>query len=50
MVLYNNGGDVATYRFPLLPWLPHDFISTDAVGAKTDQTYPKLIELITTYP
>ncbi len=45
-----NGGDVATYRFPLLPWLPHDFISTDAVGAKTDQTYPKLIELITTYP
>lgn len=45
-----NGGNVATYRFPLLPWLPHDFISTDAVGAKTDQTYPKLIELLTTYP
>lgn len=45
-----NGGEVATYRFPPLPWLPHDFISTDAVGAKTDQTYPKLIELLTTYP
>ncbi|MFO7634318.1 MAG: alpha/beta fold hydrolase [Caldilinea sp.] len=45
-----NGGDTATYRFPLLPWLPHDFISTDAVGARTDLTYPKLIELITTYP
>jgi dienelactone hydrolase len=45
-----NGDDVATYRFPLIPWLPHDFISTDAVGANTDETYPKLIELITTYP
>jgi len=45
-----QGGAVATYRFPLLPWLPHDFISTDAVGANTDLTYPKLIELITTYP
>ncbi len=45
-----NGGAVATYRFPLLPWLPHDFISTDAVGANTDYTYPRLIELITTYP
>lgn len=45
-----NGGAVATYRFPLLPWLPHDFISTDAVGANTDQTYPRLLELITTYP
>lgn len=45
-----QGGNVSTYRFPLLPWLPHDFISTDAVGASTDSTYPKLIELITTHP
>ena len=45
-----SGGDVASYRFALLPWLPHDFISTDAVGAKTDVTYPKLMELLTTYP
>ncbi len=45
-----NGGVTATYRFPLLPWLPHDFISTDAVGANTDLTYPKLIEVITAYP
>jgi len=45
-----NGGDLATYRFPLLPWLPHDFISTDAVGANPEYTYPKLLELITTYP
>jgi len=46
----DHGGDVATYRFPLIPWLPHDIISTDAVGAATDITYPKLLELITTYP
>ncbi len=45
-----NGGDVATYRFSLLPWLPHDFISPDAVGANTAHTYPKLLELLTTYP
>lgn len=45
-----QGGTVATYRFALLPWLPHDFISTDAVGANTNLTYPRLIELITTYP
>lgn len=44
-----NSGDVTAYRFPLLPWLPHDFISTDAVGASTDHTYPKLFELITAY-
>lgn len=46
----SNGDTVESYRFPLLPWLPHDFISTDAVGANTDYTYPKLLELITTYP
>lgn len=46
-----NGGNVTGYRFSLLPWLPHDFISTDAVGARTDHTYPKLFELITaSYP
>ena len=44
-----QGGAVQSYRFPLLPWLPHDFISTDAVGASTENTYPKLIELITAF-
>jgi len=42
----SNGGDVSTYRFPLLPWLPHDIISTDAVGADTARTYPELIRLV----
>jgi pimeloyl-ACP methyl ester carboxylesterase len=46
----HNSGNVTSYRFPLLPWLPHDFISTDAVGARTDHTYPILIDLITTHP
>lgn len=46
----SHGGTAASHQFPLLPWLPHDFISTDAIGANTDLTYPKLIELITTYP
>ena len=41
-----NGGDVRTYRFPLLPWLPHDIISTDAVGADTERTYPVLVQLV----
>lgn len=45
-----NGATVATYRFPLIPWLPHDIISTDAVGGRVDITYPKLLELITSYP
>ncbi len=45
----NLDGNVATYRFPLIPWLPHDIISTDAVGGKTDVTYPKLLELLTVY-
>jgi hypothetical protein len=40
------GGNVDTYRFPLIPWLPHDIISTDAVGADTDRTYPVLLELV----
>jgi hypothetical protein len=40
---------VQSYRFPLFPWLPHDFISTDAVGARTESTYPKLIELVTAF-
>ena len=44
-----QGETVQTYRFPLLPWLPHDFIATDAVGGKTDLSYPKLIELTTAY-
>ncbi len=39
-------GDVRTYRFALLPWLPHDIISTDAVGANTDLTYPVLLEQV----
>jgi len=46
----DQGGSVATYRFPLIPWLPHDIISTDAVGGKIDVTYPKLLELLTAYP
>ncbi len=41
-----TGADLSTYRFPLLPWLPHDIISTDAVGARTQETYPVLIELV----
>lgn len=41
-----NGGDVSTYRFALLPWLPHDIISTDAVGANTSLTYPVLLEQV----
>jgi pimeloyl-ACP methyl ester carboxylesterase len=44
-----QGGSVQSYRFPLFPWLPHDFISTDAVGARTESTYPKLIELVTAF-
>ena len=44
-----QGVTVGHYRFPLLPWLPHDFISTDAVGAKIDVSYPVLIDLITGY-
>jgi len=44
-----QGAAVGHYRFPLLPWLPHDFISTDAVGAKIDVSYPVLIDLITGY-
>ena len=43
----SHGTEVATYRFPLLPWLPHDIVSLDAVGGKPDITYPVLIELLT---
>ena len=42
----HNGGDVSTYRFALIPWLPHDIISTDAVGANTALTYPILLEQV----
>jgi esterase/lipase len=41
-----NGADVSTYRFALLPWLPHDIVSTDAVGADTELTYPVLLEQV----
>jgi esterase/lipase len=41
-----SAADVSTYRFALLPWLPHDIISTDAVGANTELTYPVLIEQV----
>ena len=44
-----NGGDVSTYRFALVPWLPHDIISTDAVGANTALTYPVLLEQVDTH-
>jgi hypothetical protein len=42
----SHGADVHTYRFPLLPWLPHDIISTDAVGVDTERTYPVLLRLV----
>ena len=42
----SDGATVNTYRFPLLPWLPHDIISTDAVGADTARTYPVLLRLV----
>jgi esterase/lipase len=42
----SRGGETHAYRFPLLPWLPHDIISTDAVGADTERTYPVLLELV----
>lgn len=42
--------EVSVYFFPPFPWLPHDIISTDAVGANTDLTYPRLLKLLTTYP
>ncbi len=41
----SNGGDVRTYRFPLLPWLPHDIVSIDAVGARPEVSYPMLLQL-----
>jgi esterase/lipase len=41
-----SGADVSTYRFALLPWLPHDIVSIDAVGANTDLTYPALLQLV----
>jgi esterase/lipase len=42
----SNGGDTRAYRFPLLPWLPHDIISTDAVGGDTERTYPALLQKV----
>ena len=45
-----QGRTVETYRFPLLPWLPHDIVSTDAVGANTAVTYPELLKLLTGNP
>jgi esterase/lipase len=41
-----NGAEVSTYRFAPLPWLPHDIISIDGVGANTELTYPVLIEQV----
>ncbi len=45
-----QGKAVTTYRFPLLPWLPHDIVSTDAVGANTAVAYPELLKLLTGNP
>ena len=45
-----QGKAVETYRFPLLPWLPHDIVSTDAVGANPAVTYPELLKLLTGTP
>lgn len=44
-----SGGDVSTYRFPLLPWLPHDIVSFDAVGADTERTNPVLVDLVVSH-
>lgn len=44
-----HGETVPSYRFPLMPWLPHDFVSTDAVGGKVDVSYPVLLKVITSY-
>jgi hypothetical protein len=44
-----HGAQVQSFRFAPLPWQPHDFISIDSAGVKTDVAYPKLIELIGAY-
>lgn len=44
-----QGGQAQSFRFPLLPWLPHDFIASDSPGQRTDVSYPKLVELISAY-
>jgi len=41
-----HGAVVRVFRFPLLPWLPHDFVSPDSPFQRTDVAYPKLIELL----
>lgn len=41
-----HGGNLETYHFPLIPWLPHDIIATDAVGARIEETYPVLLQLV----
>lgn len=40
------GGKVITYEYPAELGLGHDFIDPEQPYAKTDQAYPKLIELI----
>ncbi|MBK8046459.1 MAG: alpha/beta fold hydrolase [Anaerolineales bacterium] len=37
---------VTEYEFALLPWLPHDFISPDSPGVKTEVSYPVLEDLL----
>lgn len=42
----SHGATVRVFRFPLLPWLPHDFVSPDSPFQRIDVAYPKLIELL----
>jgi hypothetical protein len=41
-----QGASVQTFRFALLPWLPHDFISTDAPFGRVELVYPELLRLL----
>jgi pimeloyl-ACP methyl ester carboxylesterase len=44
-----QGADVQLYSFPLIPWLPHDFISPTGPGANPSYSYPIVIDLTTAY-
>ena len=41
-----QGAGVQTFRFAILPWLPHDFISLDAPFERVELVYPELMELL----
>lgn len=44
-----HGANVQLYSFPLIPWLPHDFISPTGPGANPDYAYPIILDLTTAY-